>query len=213
MKLSKNITLEDHYLQMMHSNSYNPSPKRTLYLVQFDIRKAFDSVSKSSLLASLNAIGILKELIQLIDTMLTGRTVRVLTKYGLTPEYNPTMGVEQGDTLSPTLWRIFYNALILAIEETKASIKLDADSHYNERTGCIDPVMVSQVVMADDLTLLTDSREKLLKLINVVDEFMCLHNIRVNGSKTVVAIQKDTLTREDEQPIYLQSRQMYAPRM
>ena len=129
--------------------------------------------------------------------MLTGRTVQVLPKYGLTPEYHPTMGVEQGDTLSPTLWRIFYNALIIAIEEAKAGIKLDADSHYNETTGCIDPVMVSQVVMADDLTLLTDSREKLLKLINVIDEFMCLHNIRVHGAKTVVAIQKDTLTKED----------------
>ena len=52
--------------------------------------------------------------------------------------------------------------------------------------------------MANDLTLLTDSREKLLQLIDVVDTFMSLHNIRVNGAKTVVAIQKDTLTEEDK---------------
>ena len=161
--------------------------KRPLFLVSFDIRRAFDSVSLPSLLASLRRFGIPQELQDITTFMYEHRKAQVHTAFGLTDPFQPNNGLDQGDTLSPLLWIIFYDALLRRIDDSKLGVVLDFDKRPVENSNRINDIILSGLAVADDLTLLAPSSEAALALIRIVDTFLQLHGITCNGDKSVIA--------------------------
>ena len=68
---------------------------------------------------ALNRIKILKRMIKLIIYLFREREVRVITENGLTNLIKAGGGIDQGETISPLLWRIFYDPLLCKIQENQ----------------------------------------------------------------------------------------------
>ena len=43
--------------------------------------------------------------------------MRVITAFGLTNSFSATDGIDQGDSISPLIWRIFYDLLLMALQQ------------------------------------------------------------------------------------------------
>src|SRR3989337_4345640 len=81
--------------------------------------KAYDRVNTHMLKAALKRIHIPGDLIRYICNMFTNRKNKVFTAYGDSPEYEMLTGIDQGETISPLLWRIYYNPLLCRIKDTQ----------------------------------------------------------------------------------------------
>uniref|UniRef100_U9SWS9 Reverse transcriptase domain-containing protein n=1 Tax=Rhizophagus irregularis (strain DAOM 181602 / DAOM 197198 / MUCL 43194) TaxID=747089 RepID=U9SWS9_RHIID len=77
-----------------------------------DIAKVFNSVSVKGLELALQRIVVPQSIIKLIINLFQGRKAQILTSFGLTPSFE---AVDQGDSLSLVLWRIYYDPLLNAI--------------------------------------------------------------------------------------------------
>ena len=74
--------------------------------------KAYDSVNINLLEKALIRIKLPPTIILTILNLLTSRTNQVITNFGLTPSYPVEDGIDQGETITPLLWRIYYDPLI-----------------------------------------------------------------------------------------------------
>ena len=162
---------------------------RTLQLTSLDIARAYDSVSLSSLKASLHRLRFPPAFISILSQNYLDRQVEVRTAHGYTSAYRPGCGLEQGDTMSPLLWLCFYDALLCRLTASGLGMGVASDSDQLPESRRIEPLTVSAAAMADDLTLVADSAAGMRGLVTLVDEFMLIHGVRVNGGKTVMATQ------------------------
>ena len=58
-------------------------------------------------------------MIKLTIYLFRKREVRVITENGLTNPIKAGDGIDQGETISPLLWRIFYDPLLYKIQENQ----------------------------------------------------------------------------------------------
>ena len=92
--------------------------KKELWLFFQDISKAYNSISGLAVQKAMEQIKIPKKLIEIVGGMLENRTNRVITFHGLTDPYMVHDGIDQGDSISPLLWRIFYDSLLEAVNKS-----------------------------------------------------------------------------------------------
>ena len=81
------------------------------------MKKAFDSVSLDMLDKALNRIKLPNNTRKFLLSLLHARKIKVITNYGLTQEFTAEDGLDQGEVVSPLLWRIFYNPLLCEIQD------------------------------------------------------------------------------------------------
>ncbi|GBC01887.1 hypothetical protein RclHR1_04370008 [Rhizophagus clarus] len=88
---------------------------KELWIVLQDISKAFDSISLDFLDLALKRISLPSHMVNCIVNLFKGRTVQVATAFGPSPSFQAEDGIDQGDSLSPLLWRIYYDPLLATI--------------------------------------------------------------------------------------------------
>jgi len=66
---------------------------------------------------SLQRIKIPEKIIQLIVFLFQDRQFKIITAQGLTDTITAGDGIDQGETISPLLWRIFYDPLLCKIQD------------------------------------------------------------------------------------------------
>src|SRR5574338_1125042 len=79
-----------------------------LCIVFQDMKRCFDSVScgpDGMLARGLRRIRVPEKYIRLCTTIAATKTNRVITEYGLTEEYRPQCGLDQGGVECPLHWR------------------------------------------------------------------------------------------------------------
>ena len=59
------------------------------------------------------------QFINIVKNSLLNRTNRVITDLGLTDEYKMKNGIDQGETMSPILWVIYYDLVFSMIKKHK----------------------------------------------------------------------------------------------
>src|SRR5437016_4531140 len=77
-----------------------------------DISKAFDSISIHGPIKALEQLSIPHNIVRFISSLFTNRYMNILTAYGTTDIITAGDGIDQGDSISPLLWRIFYDPLL-----------------------------------------------------------------------------------------------------
>ena len=77
--------------------------------------KAFDKINISRLQDTCKRIGISFKGIQLITELHTDWQARIITAHGLTSPVHIKSGIEQGETYSPLLWKIYYDPILTYI--------------------------------------------------------------------------------------------------
>src|SRR5438477_4311603 len=93
--------------------------KKELWILLQDTTKAFDTVNLEMLERALDRIKIPKKAIKLIIYLFKDREVKAITKNGLISSVKAGDGIDQGETISPLLWIIFYNSLLCKIQENQ----------------------------------------------------------------------------------------------
>ena len=79
--------------------------------------KAFDSVGLISLRRALQQIKVPIQTIDFVTKLFEQRQIRIITAYGLTDVITGHDGIDQGETISPLLWHIFYDPLLCQIQK------------------------------------------------------------------------------------------------
>src|ERR1043165_5055215 len=88
-----------------------------LWLIFQDMAKAYDSIGLIPLKFALKRIKILENIINFIISLFYKRQIRIITSYGLSEPFTGEDGIDQGKTISPLLWRIFYDPLLSKIQQ------------------------------------------------------------------------------------------------
>src|SRR5579859_1512523 len=98
--------------------------------------KAFNSVTVDALRASLKCIKMDDSIINLLTDTFNERNILIITAYRNSKYFKPRVGIDQGDIVSPLLWRIFYDPLLCIVNKRlglgyKLKIKTNIDVTTN----------------------------------------------------------------------------------
>ena len=161
--------------------------KKELWLLLQDMKKAFDSVSLEALKAAMKRIKLPELTIGLILNLFQGRQSRVITHWGHTEAFEINDGIEQGEVLSPLVWRIFYDPLLEKIQEDASlGYTIAVSLPYNNNLNYAKTVKCRQAVVAfaDDTTWIASSKEQMERTIQIAEDFFELNDIQINGKKS-----------------------------
>src|SRR4051812_10275076 len=84
-----------------------------------DMSKAYDTVDLDVLSMALLRVKIPTKIVSTIRNCFANILNTVITSVGLTQPYTIANRIDQGDTISPILWRIYYDPLIEMIEKQR----------------------------------------------------------------------------------------------
>src|SRR5437667_10725124 len=87
-----------------------------LWIAVQDMAKAFDSVGLTPLRRALLRIKVPAHTINFIIDLFEQHQIRIITAFGLTEFFTGHDGIDQGETISPLLCRIFYDPLLCQIQ-------------------------------------------------------------------------------------------------
>ena len=87
--------------------------------------KAYDSVHIPLLKNALHRIKVPSPLVSLIANIFTNWTNSVITNLGNTELYQVYDGIDQGETITPLLWRIYYDLLLSKITKQHKGYIID----------------------------------------------------------------------------------------
>ncbi len=164
----------DHLLTLKSVvNKYVEDGKDRIFSCFIDFRKAFDTVWHDGLFFKLQQMGVTGNFLDIIRT--TYKNTKCAVKLGdnITQFFQCKQGVRQGDPLSPTLFNIFINDIFTELEN-----------------GNCDPVTLnntdffSALAYADDIVLLSKSKEGLQKALDIVEKYCEKWRLKINHSKT-----------------------------
>ena len=127
------------------------------------------------LLMKLHNSGVGGTFLKLIKSMYRGVYYRLKINGGLTPSFPSIIGVRQGCVMSPLLFKIFI---------------ADLPSIFDERCHPISfqSVKLSCLSYADDLVLLSESKDGLQRCIDKLSAYCYKWNLKINIVKTQVIV-------------------------
>jgi len=180
--------------------------EKELWIAFQDMRKAFDSVSMHALELSMRRIKFPENLITFIKQLYQDREIRVITDEGPTDFFVAGDGIDQGEVISPLMWKIFYDPLLVRIQQLRIGYQMELQwpIDIEKRTHKTKKAMISALAYADDTTWVAESRHTLQEIIQVSNSFFSLNDIEINGAKSeAIAWRPYKQGKEDE---YIQIR-------
>jgi exonuclease III/ribonuclease HI len=125
-----------------------------IHLCYIDFKKAYDSVPHQRLARCLLKYGFSESFINLIVSLYQQNTSKVITSYGFSRSVEVNRGVRQGCPLSPTLFSLFLDPLLLWLSES-----------------CEGFEDIQVLAYADDLVLVSKSYQDLQSMLDKVCKF------------------------------------------
>ena len=144
----------------------------TLYVAYLDFENAFNSVDHEAVwrwLAELNIPDV-----DLLRSLYEGAHYEADLPYGRSAPVTLTRGTKQGDILSPLLFGLIFNALLIGLRLSGVGHRLITGQQSNNRG------------FADDVALTTATPDGMQKLLNVVSDFCSWSGMRLKLQKSVI---------------------------
>ena len=171
-KITDHIRLTDEVINFTHKN------KIPGILVSLDFRKAFDSISRKSILAALDLFGFGPVFRGYVETMLGHSEACIKNGGWLSDWFSTTKGVRQGCVLSPLLFILVVECLALKIRSS-SRIAGVLDGIFPSVEG-----LIRLIQFADDLTLFIKSTKCLSQALEIIDEFTLITGLALNRKKS-----------------------------
>src|SRR5260363_70527 len=161
-----------------------------LWIVLLDIKKAFNSVSLEGLKAAMKRISFPTQLIHLMLELFDDREIKIITKFGLTESIRVKEDIDQGEVISPLLWRIYFDPLLSYLRESRLGAKIEVEWPADLRKDQVrkDRITVAGLAYADDTVLVAESQEKIQEIIDIAEEFFEANSIELNTKKTELIV-------------------------
>ena len=169
------------------ANNYN----KEIWVASFDISKAFDSVNLSSFNKAMKRIKLPTKIISLVLNLLNERELKLITYYKLSDPLKVSKGLDQGETLSPLLWTIFYDPMI-----TKITTKYSTTSKI--------------LAYMDDVALFSSNMQSLQEATNTFCSFLLLNSIKCNQKKTELITNLSTSNQKRDQFLTVEGEKIFA---
>ena len=146
----------------------------SLYLVLLDASQAFDRVHYCKLFDVMLKRNVCSFTVRLlINIMYTTQRLRVKWGNTVSDSFTCANGVKQGGVQSPILFCIYMDELLIRL--SKAGI------------GChVGNSFFGALCYADDVTLLSPSRNSMSQLLSICEEFAEEYNVKFNSTKSVL---------------------------
>ncbi|NXQ85423.1 PO21 protein, partial [Nyctibius grandis] len=132
--------------------------------------KAFDTVSHSHIIAALKQRGLDDHIIALIKNMDENVNTYIDMKDKQSEPIKISIGVKQGDPMSPLLFNLSIEPLICKLEDQGCGFKHQSSN-------------ITAMAFADDLVLLSDTWEGMRKNIEILEVFCDLTGLKTQGEK------------------------------
>ncbi|EAL71983.1 hypothetical protein DDB_G0269266 [Dictyostelium discoideum AX4] len=154
----------------------NKSRNSTTLITFFDFNKAFDSISHKSIRRTLSHIGIPKTIVELIMNLLKETTNKIKINDFLVGHITVNRGTKQGDPLSPTIFALVMEALLIDIlkEIEIKGFKLS------------DQKRIKLTAFADDMSTFNNSAEELKLVLDKINNYCLGTSSKLNQEKTVM---------------------------
>src|SRR6185436_8260677 len=125
--------------------------------------------------------------INLITELHSYRFARVITAHGLTSQIPINSGIEQGETYSPLLWKIYYDPILYFIQEKYKNhlLKISCQSPIDIITNTTSSsITIPPLAFIDDTTWHCESANIMQNIINDTSELYRFNNIEINTTKS-----------------------------
>lgn len=139
-------------------------------VVTLDLRKAFDSVSISSIARALRRVSVHPKTINLICEQYKNCRTTISCGKKCTREIKILRGVKQGDPLSPALFNLIIDELLSALENSVHGVK-------------VGDVRVAAVVYADDLLVFGPDVPSTQATLDFISKFLVQRGLSINIQK------------------------------
>ena len=182
----KGAQTNDHILTLKTLvDKYTKKRRVRLYTCFVDLRKAFDTVSRDLLIHKIAKLGISGNFFNVLSDMYNKSIAKIKVSNLLSPDIKIERGTEQGHPLSPDLFKIFIHEL---------SSLFKCTGNYPD----LNKTVVSHLLWADDLVLLSLDAEGLQANLNILHVFCTKMGLEVNIKKTKVI----TFCPTKQKPLY-----------
>ena len=143
----------------------------TVYACFLDASKAFDLVQHDTLFSKLRDRGLPECVVAFLQEWYSGQRLRVRWGSELSEEFGVSNGVRQGGVLSPILFSIYLDTLLLNLEH------LGFGCHWGMG-------FAGAFAYADDVVLLAPSASALRMMLSCCEQFASSHGLVFNPMKT-----------------------------
>lgn len=160
---------------LTETTDYYVNKGGTVYALALDASKAFDRVQYDKLFQLLVDRDLNPLYTRLLMSMYTNQKLRVVFNQDSSDWFSVTNGVKQGGVLSPTLFGVYVDGMLVNLKELGI--------------GCyIGDIFCGALGYADDLMLLVPTIRSLRRMIKVCEKYALDYNIQFNGSKSQLMI-------------------------
>ena len=164
-----------------------------LFMAFVDLRKAYDSIPRESLWRILRVYGVHAKLIELLEDLHTGTQAAVRMGGSVSEWFDVRGGVRQGCVIAPMLFNIYMDFVVrqaLAQMPVGCGVELayHADGKLQREMGGTGGSLelLSVLLYADDMVLMSSDREELAVMLQVMDNVSAGLGLRINASKTEI---------------------------
>ena len=148
-------------------------------LTSLDFKKAFDSVSKCSIRATLGKFGFGPMFLNYVDTILNETEASVKNGGWLSEWFKTTRGVRQGCVLSPLLFILVVECLAIKIRSDNSIIGLLDGARSLPERG------IRLIQYADDISMFLKSGACLSRALSIIDDFRIITGLTLNRKKSI----------------------------
>ena len=162
-----------------------------VHLCFVDLTKAYDSVDRTALAAVLRSYGVPHQLVDTIQELHTDTRCHVRTADGVADDFQVKSRVRQGCVLSPLLFNCFMDRILReATEMMDGGLHVEYSTSgglflsYRDKTTAL--TCIQDVLYADDLTMVAETRRELQHMLDVLDQACSRWGMTISTGKSKI---------------------------
>ena len=176
----KNTRTSDHiFLLQTIIEKYVKKNRKKLFVAFIDFKKAYDTVDRKKLIKRLKTLGMNGFFVRNINAMYSKVAYRIKLTSGNSEDIVSNLGLKQGCPLSPMLFNLYIDDMNEIFDESCDPVEFQND-------------LLSHFLYADDLVLISQSRDGLQNCLNKVHEFASSKNLTISIKKSKCMVFNQT---------------------